>query len=82
MTKHEHEEREATKSCHIKSQGSGDFIQKKIFRSMTPAQKLDLAIQLYYSAKELKEAGLRAQHPNWTEKKIEEKVREIFLYAR
>jgi len=39
--------------------------QKRIFQSMTPEQKLKVALQLYYSARELKAAGLRFQHPDW-----------------
>jgi hypothetical protein len=56
--------------------------QKRIFQSMTPEKKLEVALQLYYSAKELKAAGLRFQNPDWTEERIQDKVREIFLYAR
>ena len=56
--------------------------QKRIFQSMTPEQKLEVALRLYYSARELKAAGLRAQHPDWSDEEIQEKVREIFLYAR
>jgi hypothetical protein len=56
--------------------------QVKTFKSMTPAMKLRLAERLYYSAHRLKEAGLRAQHPDWSEAQIKQKVREIFLYAQ
>ena len=56
--------------------------QKRIFQSMTPEQKLKVALQLYYSARELKAAGLRFQNPDWPEERIQDKVREIFLYAR
>jgi len=56
--------------------------QKRIFQSMTPEQKLKTALRLYYSARELKAAGLRVQYPDWTEEKIQENLREIFLYAR
>jgi len=56
--------------------------QKRIFQSMSPEQKLNLVLRLYHSARELKEAGLRAQHPKWTEKQIQQRLREIFLYAR
>jgi len=49
---------------------------------MTPKQKLKIAFRLYCSAKDLKAAGFRAQHPDLSEEKIREKVREIFLYAR
>jgi len=56
--------------------------QKRIFQSMIPEQKLKVALQLYYSARELKAAGLRMFHPDWDEEKIQNKVREIFLHAR
>jgi hypothetical protein len=49
---------------------------------MTPEQKLKIALRLYYSARQLKAAALHHDHPKWTEKEIQEKVREIFLYAR
>jgi len=56
--------------------------QKKIYRSMTPAQKLDVSIKLYQSAKTLKTAAIKEQHPDWNKEKIKKKVNEIFLYAR
>jgi hypothetical protein len=56
--------------------------QIRIFRSLTPEKKLRIALRLYHSAREMKAAGLRMQNPDWTEEKIQTKVREIFLYAR
>jgi len=56
--------------------------QKKIFQAMTPEQKLGVSMQLYWCARELKAAGLKRQHPEWTQEQIAQKVREIFLYAR
>jgi hypothetical protein len=56
--------------------------QKRIFQSMSPARKLELAEMLYREAWDLKFAGLKALHPEWEESRIQEKVREIFLYAR
>ena len=55
--------------------------QKRIYKSMKPEQKLMLAENLYHCARALKAAGLRNQHPDWSEKEIRKKVREIFLYA-
>ena len=52
--------------------------QIKIFQAMSPSQKLQAALRLYYSARQLKVAGLRKQHPEWSEKKIAEKVRQFF----
>jgi hypothetical protein len=54
-------------------------LQEKIYQSMTPEQKLRIAIQLYSSARQLKMAVLRHAHPDWTEKELKEKVREFFL---
>ncbi len=55
--------------------------QAQIFKIMSPARKLELAGQFYYSARQLKARGLKAQHPEWSEARIEERVREIFLHA-
>jgi hypothetical protein len=55
---------------------------KKSYQAMTPEQKLQVALGLYHSAKKLKAAGLKRQHPEWSTEKINQKVREIFLYAR
>jgi len=55
---------------------------QRIMRSLSPAQKLRAAEQLYYSARQLKAAALRAKHPDWSEETIQRAVREIFLYAR
>jgi hypothetical protein len=49
---------------------------------MAAEEKINIALRLYYSAKGLKEAGLRAQYPDWNEEMIRDKLREIFLYAR
>ncbi|MCH9022349.1 MAG: hypothetical protein IID32_06260 [Planctomycetes bacterium] len=49
---------------------------------MTPEQKLNLAQQLYHSARQLKEAGLRMQHPDWNETQVQQALREAFLYGR
>ena len=56
--------------------------QERIYQSMGPAKKLRAALQLYHSARQLKAAGLRAQHPDWSDEEIQNEVREIFLYAR
>ncbi|MHC4104100.1 MAG: hypothetical protein ACYSR9_04110 [Planctomycetota bacterium] len=49
---------------------------------MSPEKKLEVAMQLYYSARELKAAGVRAEHPDWDEKQVQQAVRKAFLYAR
>ena len=56
--------------------------QKKIYQAMTPEKKLQIALDLYYSAKKLKAAGIKLKHPDWSTEEISQKVREIFMYAR
>jgi hypothetical protein len=54
----------------------------EILARMTPAQKLQAATRLYWSARALKAAGLRADHPSWSERQITTAVREAFLFHR
>ncbi len=61
---------------------SGDEIQKDILRKMTGEQKLQLAMRLYWSARRLKAAGLRKQHPDWSEDQVQDQVAEIFENVR
>jgi hypothetical protein len=55
---------------------------QRVLQAMSPAQKLRAAERLYHSARQLKAAALRAQHPDWTEEAIRQAVRQIFLYVR
>jgi hypothetical protein len=40
---------------------------------MAPEQKLHVALRLYHTARQLKEAALRRDHPDWTEEEIMKK---------
>ena len=55
--------------------------QKRIYQSMTPEQKVNIVFDLYHAARQMKSAYLKKRHPDWTDEMIEQKVREIFLYA-
>jgi hypothetical protein len=57
-------------------------VQRRIFQEMSPERKLEVALMLYHSARELKAAAFRARHPEWSEDEIEAEVKEAFLYAR
>ncbi len=57
-------------------------IQIEIFKKMTAEQKLKLSMRLYWSARRLKAAWLRQQHPGWTEDQVQAEVTEIFKNAR
>ncbi len=50
-------------------------------RRMTGPQKLEAAFALYWAARRLKAAALRERHPEWTEERVQQEVKEIFLRA-
>lgn len=49
---------------------------------LTPEEKLNLSLELYWSARALKIAALKKEYPEWSIAEIEAKVKEIFMYAR
>jgi hypothetical protein len=51
-------------------------------RAMTGQQRWKLAEGLFWSARKMKLAGLRSQHPDWPEERLAEEVRRIFINAR
>ena len=50
-------------------------------RRMTGVEKLRAAFSLYRTARAVKAARLRQQHPDWTQEQVEQRVKEIFLRA-
>ena len=56
--------------------------QIAVLRAMPGARRLRLAEQLYWSARKMKAAGLRQQHPDWPESRLHDEVRRIFSHAR
>lgn len=56
-------------------------VQLEIYSHLTYAQKWEAFLNLRATAWALKAAGIRSLHPNWSEEKIQEEVKRIFLYA-
>lgn len=56
-------------------------VQIEGFRRMTPAQKLQMVADLYYAGIQLKAAGLRMNHPDWSEERLDLEARRSLLYA-
>jgi hypothetical protein len=56
--------------------------QIEVLRAMSGQERLKVAVRLYWSARKMKAAGLRAQHPDWPELQVEAEVRRIFAHAR
>ena len=55
--------------------------QVAAWRRMSPAEKIEIAMAMYWEARDLKADYLRRRHPDWTADEIEAAVREIFLLA-
>ena len=57
-------------------------VQIKVLRNMTGEQRLLLAIEMSEFAHELSRAGIRDQHPEWSEKEVtRELLRRAFYPA-
>ena len=56
--------------------------QIAILRRMTPECRLALAEGLYWTAREMKKAWLRAQHADWSDEQVASEVTRIFRNAR
>lgn len=51
------------------------------YRRMSPAQKWGEFTKIQALARDLKRAGVRSLHPEWSDEQVDEEVRKIFLYA-
>jgi hypothetical protein len=56
-------------------------VQVEGWRRMTPEQKLRMVRELYETGIQLRAAGLRAQHPDWPQERLEFEARRSLLYA-
>jgi len=55
--------------------------QIRLFSAMTPDDRWAVARSLYRTARDLKRAGVEAEHPEWSEEQVLEEVRQQFLRA-
>ncbi len=69
----------APEMTHWVPEGTLHPAQIAAYRRMTPDQKLKQVDALNRQARKLKAAGLRMQHPDWSEDQIAEEVRLICL---
>lgn len=57
-----------------------EAMQIKVIRSMSVEQRLLLALDLSLTVRELRTAGIRAEHPEWSDKEVMRQIhREAFL---
>jgi hypothetical protein len=55
--------------------------QFALLRAMSGERRLQLAEEMFWLARRLKVAGIRHQHPDWSEEKVIAEVNHIFLHA-
>ena len=55
--------------------------QMRLFSAMTPNERWAVARSLYRTARDVKRAGVRAEHPDWSEEQVLGEVRRQFLRA-
>lgn len=51
-------------------------------RQRTPGEKLKTVSDMWWTARALKLATLRSLHPDWSEERLRQEVRRVFLLAR
>src|SRR6266404_531896 len=56
--------------------------QIEFLRRLTPEQRWRAAHRLYWTMRRHKLAFLRCQHPQWSDRQLQEEVRRIFTNAR
>ena len=56
--------------------------QIAIIRAMTPTERLQRALQMNRTSRELLAAGFRHRHPEWAEAQVKRAVADRILYAR
>ena len=56
--------------------------QTAIYRRMAPADRLRQAVRLARQMRSLMDAGLRAQHPDWTAEQRKRCISERILHGR
>lgn len=54
----------------------------EVLKRLGPAGNLRAAEKLYFTARRLKEAAIRNQHPEWTDAEVKEELNEVFWNAR
>ncbi len=56
--------------------------QVECWKKMDPIEKLHVFEQLMQSVRAIKKAGVRMNHPDWTETQVDAETARLFLHAR
>lgn len=56
--------------------------QAAIYRAMSPTQRLEQAVRMNRQMRSLMDAGLRAEHPDWSAEQRRKVIAQRILHAR
>ena len=56
--------------------------QVAVYRAMAPQQRLEQALRMNRTMRDLMATGFRDRHPNWTEPQVRRAVADRILHAR
>lgn len=56
-------------------------VQVEIYKNMSYENKFKIICNIYWTARRMKAAAFRSFHPEWSEEKVQDEVRKVFLYA-
>jgi hypothetical protein len=59
-----------------------EAMQIRILRSMTIEQHLEIALEISLLSRGLMRAGVRSQHPDWSENEIEREVHRLAFFPQ
>ena len=59
-----------------------EAVRRRILRDMSPTQRLDAAMDMFWVAREQKASALQRHNPDWTEERIKRALFEAIVYAR
>ena len=59
-----------------------EAMQIRIFRSMTIEQHLEAALEISLLARAFMRAGVRRDHPDWSDKEVEHEVHRVAFFPQ
>lgn len=59
-----------------------EAMQIRIFRGMTIEQRLETALEISLLSRALMKAGVRNQHPDWSDSEIEREVHRLAFFPQ
>jgi len=59
-----------------------EVMQIRILRSMTIEQHLEVALEISRLSRELMKAGVRNQHPDWSDREIEREIHRLAFFPQ